>query len=199
MIKTILLTFSATLTAAVAAGSIFINSILGVFGLATTSLEAMQDLQKSQAIVQAMKQRNKTRSSKVTKRFMKRTSRRLAGSAAAAATIGTAAVVTTVAILEVMDYCEEKAEMLEEENLLFGTEKTFDYEACKDEATEDVKQIAASTKDEVSASVRESWDNTGNYTREKWNEAIEASGSLFDRLKSRTSEWWGSLLDWEWN
>ncbi len=198
MVKTILITFSATLTAAVTAGSIFINSILGVFGLATTSLETAQNLHKSQAIVETMKKRNKAKKSKVTKRFMKRTGKRIAGSAVAASTIGTAAVVTTIAILEVEDYCDEQQELINEENLLFDTDAKFDYETCKDEAIEDVKSIAVDAKNSVSESVRDSLKNTSDYTKDKWDEVKAASGNLLDRIKGKTSDLWSSAIDWGW-
>jgi mannitol-specific phosphotransferase system IIBC component len=92
MIKTIINTVLFTVTVLSIVFSIFLNSILGLFGLVSTSLDTLNQLKDSQEIVETMKERNKSKKEKAPKRFARKASTRVAASAVAAATIGTAAV-----------------------------------------------------------------------------------------------------------
>jgi hypothetical protein len=54
---------------------LFLNSILGMFGLAATSVGALATLQASQRIVDTMKARHARKQTRITKRFIKRSGR----------------------------------------------------------------------------------------------------------------------------
>ena len=77
--------------------------------------------------MQKVKIRHKLKRLKLSKKFIKRTSRKISVSAVSAATIGTAAVVVTIASLEIYDYCNDKKELLEDGNILFKSNEEFDY------------------------------------------------------------------------
>ena len=66
--KIILATVSATLAAVIIAGTLFMNSILGAFGLAVTSAKTLQALQASHKTVELMKKRYKRKKLKLMKR-----------------------------------------------------------------------------------------------------------------------------------
>lgn len=147
MLRTILLTFTATTAALGLAGSLFLNTILGSFGLVATSVETLRGLQASHQVVETMKARHQRKKLKAGKRFAKRAGRRVATAAVAAATIGTVAVTVTMAGMEVNDYCEERRALQEEANLLYGTDAAFDWGRCYEEGKEDAKTILADAKD----------------------------------------------------
>ena len=87
MIKTIFFTFTATMAVVTLVATLFLNTILGAFGLAATSIETLQNLKTSQQIVKRMKTRQAQKKLKVTKRFAKRPAKRIASAAVAAATV----------------------------------------------------------------------------------------------------------------
>ena len=57
MIKTIFLTITATIAVVIFVASLFLNTILGIFGMAATSIETLQNLKTSQQVVDRMKTR----------------------------------------------------------------------------------------------------------------------------------------------
>jgi hypothetical protein len=198
MIKTIIGTVFFTITVLSIVFSIFLNSILGLFGLVSTSLDTLNQLKDSQEIVETMKERNKSKKKKAPKRFARKAGTRVAASAVAAATIGTAAVTLTVFGLEVHDYCEEREQLLEDENLLNGTEETFNYQKCMSEAQSDSKQILIEAKDSISDSARASWESTTEYTEEQWDDFKNESSDFWDDLMWSTSDLSDSWYLW-WN
>jgi len=132
MIKTIFLTFSASITAFAIVCSLFLNPILGAFGLVTTSAATLRSLRASEQIVQQIKQRHQLKQARVAKKMAKQSGKRVASAALAAATLGTVAVAITVASLEIADYCENKKELQEDYNILYGTNRAFDLNQCLD-------------------------------------------------------------------
>jgi len=90
MIKVILSTASATIAAIIIAGTLFLNTFLALFGLATMPLEIYQGLQGADKVVETMKVRNRERKRNLKKKFVKQSGRRVAATAIAASTIGTA-------------------------------------------------------------------------------------------------------------
>ncbi|HKJ76118.1 MAG TPA: hypothetical protein VKA64_02855 [Gammaproteobacteria bacterium] len=146
MFRTILLTFTATTAALGLAGSLFLNTLLGSFGLVATSVETMRGLQASKQVVETLKDRHHRKRLKAGKRFAKRTTKRVASGAVAAATIGTVAVAITMTTMEVNDYCDEKRELQKEANILYGEDVAFDWEQCYEEGKEDAKMILADAK-----------------------------------------------------
>ena len=103
--KTIFLTFTATLAALSFAATLFLNTILGTFGLVTTSVDTLNKLKSSQVVMDKMKTRHQAKRLTATKKLAKRSSRRVASASLAAATIGTVAVAITMTGFEIHDYC----------------------------------------------------------------------------------------------
>lgn len=58
--------------------------------------------------MQKMQSRHKSKSANVSKRFVKRSGKKLAITAVSAATIGIVAVIGTLTYLEISQYCDEK-------------------------------------------------------------------------------------------
>ena len=130
MFKTILITFTTTAGALILSAHLFLNPILGMFGLAATSVEALSKLQASHQVVQKLKSRQLRKQKRISKRFVKRSGKRVASGALAAATVGTVAVVAAMTTIEISDYCEDKRALQEEATLLYGTDIEFDLEQC---------------------------------------------------------------------
>ena len=149
-VKATLGAISVTIIAIAMTATLFLNSILGVFGLISTSVSNLASLKESQLVVNRMKDRHKVKKDNVSKRFVKKSSKRVASTAVAASTIGTVAVVLTVASLEVSDYCDENKELAEDENILYGTENEFDYESCLKEGKDHAITIMELVKNHIS-------------------------------------------------
>jgi hypothetical protein len=143
-----------------------------------------------------MKDRHKVKKDNVSKRFVKKSGKRIASTAVAASTIGTVAVVLTVASLEVSDYCDENRELLEDENILYGTEKEFDYHSCLEEGKDNVITIMESVKNDSSVAVRSAWENARTYSNEMWDELKEMSIGAFNSTTEATVDLWDSLKEW---
>ncbi|MFT6915828.1 MAG: hypothetical protein ACJAWL_002138 [Motiliproteus sp.] len=174
MIKTVFLTFLATLSISVLLGSLFLNSLLGVFGLAATSVEALQHLRGSQRVVEQLKTRHQQKKLKVAKRLSTKATRRVASTALAAATIGTVAVVLTVTSLEVAAYCEEKKALQEDENLLYGRALEFDLQQCYEEGKQETQAILAELKGSAASAVANAFRDTSQFGAELWSAIEEA-------------------------
>ncbi|MGB5198417.1 MAG: hypothetical protein WBN68_11080 [Sedimenticolaceae bacterium] len=196
MFKTIFLTFSLTLTAVGLAASLFLNSILGLFGLAATSVGTLSSLQASQQIVEKMKQRHLRKKARVSKRFVKRSGKRVASAALAAATVGTVAVAVAMTSMEISDYCEEKETLQKDANLLYGTDVAFDLETCIEESQDDANAILSEATDTVMQTVEDAFDKTGEYSREAWANVKRATGDALDSTSGALSDIWESAKSW---
>jgi|TARA_B110000208_G_scaffold101112_1_gene126070 cytochrome c biogenesis factor len=164
MIKTIFMTISATLIVVTFVVSTFLNGILGLFGLTSTSVETLNSLKNAKHSVENLKKRHKAKKLSVSKKYVKRASKKIASSALAAATIGTAGVVVIIAGLEASDYCEDEKELNKDENILYGKNKEFNNQECLDTANENTKQIIQSVKETVPKVADEAWEKTKNYS-----------------------------------
>jgi len=196
MTKTILLTISASVAVMIVVFSLFLNSILGIFGLVTTSVDTIRSLQASNQIVQKMKVRHSQRKANVAKKVAKKSSRRVASATLAAVTIGAVAVAVTVAGLEVYDYCEEKSEYQEDANILYGTSTKFDFKQCIKEGKEDSKAILDEVKNLTSTAVQGAMNSTVKYSSEKWNAIKNMSMQSLDSSKITAEELWDSSKLW---
>ena len=145
--KTIFWSVSVTLATVTLVASLFLNSVLGLFGLAATSVETLQELRSSQQVVEQLKHRHQKKKASVSKRLVKRSSKRIGATMLAAATVGTVAVAATVVGLEVADYCEEKQALNETEAILYGTDEGFDMEQCFDEGREELTSLLTDARD----------------------------------------------------
>lgn len=160
MFKTIFLTLSSTITVGAFIASLFLNSILATFGLVSTSIDSLHKLQESKKVVEQMKSRHKAKKKNFSKKFTKRAGAKLSSTATSAIPIiGLVGAIVAVAGLEASYYCEDKKELQEDENLLFGTNESFDNEQCLIEAQQDSKQVIAEAKDAVSQSFNDAWDS----------------------------------------
>jgi len=194
--KTIFLTFTTTVAALTFAASLFLSTVLGAFGLAATSVESLTKLQSSQKVVEKMKTRHKAKKLDVTKNFAKRSSKKIASTALAAATIGTVAVIVTVASIEVADYCEEKKSLQEDYNILYETTGEFDFDQCLKEGKEESKIVLDEIKNSTISSANAAIDSTVEYSNEQWLAIKEASANAYKSSEIATNELWFSLKEW---
>lgn len=141
MVKSVLSTFSITVVTMLFVVKLFFSSMLGFLGYATLPLEQFQKLKASQQVVNKLKANHKAKKVKVTKRFFKRTGKKVGATAISAATIGTVAVVGTLTYIEINEYCEDKNTLIEEENILFNKSDVFDFDACVEEVKSDSSKI----------------------------------------------------------
>ena len=193
MFKVILTTISATAVIIFFVASFFLNSILGLFNLATIPLSLLPEFHQSKQIIKnlkasnsvhrnkidTIKKRHKTKNLNASKRFSQRSSKKIALSAITAGTIGTVGVVFTVAGLEVYDYCEDKQELLKDENILFDTNKKFNYKTCLDEATKDSKKIITLVKEPI----KNAWNETKDFSQKQWQEVVEEFDNIWKKTK----------------
>ncbi len=196
MTKVILKTIAGTLVTIIFLAYLFLNGILGIFGYISTPIESYNNFRSSKQIVNEMKERHKKRKLGVSKRFVRRSSRKISASAISAVTIGTAGVVLTVAGLEVYDYCEDKSDMLDEENILFGTEIEFNYNKCLSDAKGDSDKIIASVKRAVPEMVGAAWDDTKDISHDVWESTKQTSADAWKSTSESTEQIWQSLNGW---
>ncbi len=166
--KTIFLTFTATITVVALAATLFLNTILATFGLVSTSVETLHHLKSSQTVIEKMKVRHQTKTQNLTKRLTKRSSRRVAAASLAAATVGTAAVAITMTGFEIQDYCEQQASLHTEHSILYSTMDEFDYNACLEQSKVDSVRILTEVKQSANESVAEAMDFATDYSHDKW-------------------------------
>ncbi|ANG63074.1 hypothetical protein A8C75_11720 [Marinobacterium aestuarii] len=144
--KTIFWAVSVTLATVAIVASLYLNTILGLFGLATTSINALQELRSSKQVVEQMKQRHQGKKVSASKRLVKRSTKRIGSTLLAAATVGTVAVTAVMVGLEVEDYCDEKQSLHEDASILYGTGSAFDSEQCFDEGREELVRLVLDAK-----------------------------------------------------
>jgi hypothetical protein len=193
MLKAVAATFVSTLAAIALAAQLFLNSILGLFGLAAESVETLSELRASHAVVQKVKARHKMKSKHATKRLMKRSRNRVAATTLAASTIGTVAVAATMITLEAQAYCDEQKELLEDTNVLFGEEMEFDYEQCLEVAKEDFGKIIKETGREITQIAGDAVEGTAEYAAEVGQKIKEYGSDAIDSTVEASSSMWDSL------
>ena len=194
--KTIFLTFTATLAALSFAATLFLNTILGTFGLVTTSVDTLDKLKSSQVVMDKMKTRHQAKRLTATKKLAKRSSRRVASASLAAATIGTVAVAITMTGFEIHDYCEDQASLQIDNNILYGTTDEFNLDACLEQGKEESKRILTEVKQSASESVNNAIDSAAQYSNEQWlvlaesnADAVESTSQTIDELKALVRQW----------
>jgi len=194
--RNIVLTITATMAAVSFAASIFLHSILGAFGLVTTSVEALNNLKSSQHIVEQMKTRQQVKKQKLTQKLAQRSTRRVASASLAAATIGTVAVAVTMAGFEIHDYCEDLESLHHDSNVLYGRQDKFNFQQCLEEGQEESKRILSEVKESASDSVIQALDSTLEYSAEKWLEIKASAEHALASSSAATSELWSSSKKW---
>lgn len=196
MLKTVLLTASATAGTLALAAHLFLNTILGAFGLVATSADTLQNLKASREVVQQMKKRQSQKKTRITKRFVKRSGKRVASGALAAATVGTVAVVAAMTTIEITDYCEQQKELQEDLDVLNGTTTEFDLDECLQHSKEDAKAIYAEVKNSVSDTVAGTFESTSSYADELWGDVKALTKSAIDYTDAGFSAAWRSATSW---
>lgn len=179
MIKIIVLSVMSTLTLIVFIFSMFLNNILGAFGLVSTSIGTLKSLKDSKQIVEKMKKRYKQKKLNASKKFIRNSTVRISGVAVGGFTIvGGAAL---VAGFEAYDYCEDKEEINKNENILYKTNNDFDYSECLNEAKKETGMLVVSVKEGVVSAVKKSWESTKSFS----SDSLDSVSSIgFDALNS---------------
>ena len=167
--KAVISTLMVTMITGVIVFKFFLGSLLTFLGYAVLPIENLKNLTHSKKIVQKMQHRNKVKSANVSKRFIKRSGKKVAVTAASAATIGTVAVIGTLTYLEISQYCDDKQSLNEEANILFDTDTQFDMNACLEQGKQD----------------------SAHFANEAWHSIKETSSDVFERIEQSSDE----LLD----
>lgn len=190
MLKAIIITVFLTVSAIGMMISLLFKSFLGTFGFAVTSLDTLNNLRQSQYIVEKMKSRHESKKVRATKRFINKSGKKVAATALAASTIGTAAAVITVASFEVDDYCQEKRELQDDENILLGTDSPFDFNRCVEEAHNDSKKIVQDTMKDFSETVS---TKVSQVSKETWKKIRLITQNTFESSEVVANDLWESL------
>ena len=163
----------------------FFASIFSFFGYAALPIEHLASLTHSKNVMQKMQQRHKTKSTNVSKRFIKRSSKKVAITAASAATIGTVAVIGSLTYLEISHYCDEKRILNDDANILFDTNEVFDMQMCLEQG-----------KHESTLFANEAWQQikyNGNVMLDGFE---KKSNELLDPSRKATVELFESMDKW---
>jgi len=194
--KTIFLTFTTTIAAISFAATLFLNTILGTFGLVTTSVDNLSKLKSSQVVMDKMKDRHQIKKRDATKKLAKRSSRRVASASLAAATIGTIAVAVTITGFEIVDYCEDKESLHIDSNILYGTTAEFDFKACIEEGKSESKRILTDVKESSSQLVNEAMSSAVHYSNEQSHalkeahqDTLSSANQALEVLKADIMQW----------
>lgn len=169
----------------------FFTSIFALFGYAALPIENLANLTHSKKIVQKMQHRHKVKNANVSKRFIKRSGKKVAVTAVSAATIGTVAVIGTLTYLEVSQYCDEKRVLNDDANILFDTQEEFDMEACLEQGKKDSAQFANEAWKNVKESSNEMLINIEKSKDDLLEPSIKATVKLFESM----DKWYQQLFE----
>jgi hypothetical protein len=183
--KAVISTLMATIFSGFLIFKFFLSSFFAIFGYAVLPIENLKGLTHSKKIVQKMQHRNKTKSANVSKRFIKRSGKKVAVTAVSAATIGTVAVIGTLTYLEISQYCEDKQILNEEANILFDTNIQFDMNACLEQGKVDSANFA-----------NEAWQSVKETSSDVLDSIEQTSDDLLDPSRKATVKLFESIDDW---
>tara|TARA_R110002050_G_scaffold24044_6_gene64006 strand:- start:561 stop:1145 length:585 start_codon:yes stop_codon:yes gene_type:complete len=188
-LKAILSTILVIFIAGFIAVKFFFSSIFALFGYTALPIDQLAKLTHSQKVIQKMQKRHKRKSANVSKRFIKRSGKKVAITAASAATIGTVAVIGTLTYLEVSQYCDEQQVLSEDANILFDTNIAFDMKACLEQGKQDSAHFA-----------NEAWQGVKNSSSEVLDDVLnsieKSSDELLDPSRKATAELFESIDKW---
>jgi len=189
--KSVLSTIIVIFFSAFIAIKFFFASIFSLFGYAAIPLDNLASLTHSKKVMQKMQSRHKAKSANVSKRFIKRSGKKVAITAASAATIGTVAVIGTLTYLEISQYCDEKRVLNEDANILFDTENVFDMQACLEQG----KQDSASFANEAWNSVKDSGNDMLKRIEKSSDEFLEPSRKATIELFESMDKWYQQMFE----
>ncbi|MBQ0724479.1 MAG: hypothetical protein KBT50_01700 [Cycloclasticus sp.] len=195
-IKTMLLTVSVTSIIIFLSVWLFLNSLLATFGLAATSIHTLKNLYASQSVVNQMKQRHQVKKRNLTTAFTKRSAKKIASTALAAATIGTVAVAITMVSLEVSDYCEQKKSLHEDETILYATDSTFDFDQCIHDGQEDSKRLWQQVMESTNNSVNQALNAPIELSDQAWLGIKQAFQRAINTTNQASNDLWESTQHW---
>ena len=193
MFKVIMATVAGTTAVLSLTAWLMLNTLLGAFGLVATSVERLADLTQASAVVDKMKTRNQSKRQQASKKFVKRSGAKVASAALAASTIGTIAVVSTVVVFEIDDYCSEQESLLKEKNLLFGTSEAFDYDACIEQARSDSREILLEAKNSAQQNFDEQWSEAKSFSELQWQQLRLSAQEFLNLAQELSNELWDDL------
>ena len=189
--KAVISTLLLTVFAAFIALKFFFSGIFALFGYAALPIEQLSKLTHSKKIVQKMQSRHKTKSANVSKRFIKRSGKKVAITAVSAATIGTVAVIGTLTYLEISQYCDEKRVLNDDANILFDTKEQFDLQACLEQGKQDSAHFANEAWQSVKSSGSEILDNIEKSSDELLDPSRKATVELFESI----DRWYQQIIE----
>ncbi len=196
MVKIILITFSATMMVVVLVATIFLNSILGIFGLVSTSVDSFNSLVEAKQTMSKVKKQHKVKKANLSKKFVKRTSKKITATAMGFVPgAGAVMAVSAVTALAVIEYCEDKEEINNEGNLLFGTDNSFDYTACMTEAKKDSLVMVESVKEDAPNVVSSAWELTKGISNEAWSSVVNSSSGAWAETSTQSKKIWELLIN----
>jgi len=169
----------------------FFSNIFALFGYAALPIEKLTHLNHSKNIVQKMQNRHKAKSANVSKRFIKRSGKKVAVTAVSAATIGTVAVIGTLTYLEVSQYCDEQRILNEDGNILFDEQEVFDMQACLEQGKQDSALFANEAWQSVKDSGNEVFDSIEKSSDEFLDPSRKATVELFESM----DKWYKQIFD----
>jgi hypothetical protein len=190
MIRPVVLAVAATLAVVALAAALFLNPILGLFGLAATPLDTLQRLQSSDRILSQLKERNARSQAQVTERFAQQAGQRVASLAAAAATVGPVAVAMASVSIEAERYCDERQALQQQADLLHGTETAFDRERCFEEAKRDMQAILEELRRTGSKALSEALDASARFSEETWARIRVLTEQALESASEALNEFW---------
>jgi len=180
--KTVLSTLIISIFTAFIVVKLFFSSIFALFGYAALPIDSLNSLTHSKKTMQTMQKRHKTKSANVSKRFIKRSGKKVALTAASAATIGTVAVIGTLTYLEITQYCDEKRVLNEDANILFDRNDKFDMQACLEQGKQDSAHFANAAWKSVKESSSGFADEIGKSSDELLDPSRKATVELFESI-----------------
>jgi hypothetical protein len=183
--KAVISTLIVVLITSFIAIKFFFTSIFALFGYAALPIDNLQQLTHSKKVVQKMQNRHKTKSANVSKRFIKRSGKKVAVTAVSAATIGTVAVIGTLTYLEISQYCDEKRMLNEDANVLFDTHTEFDMNACLEQGKDDSAHFA-----------NEAWESVKESSNDIFDDIEQSTDELLDPSRKATAELFESIDKW---
>jgi len=196
MIKTIFVTASVTLAVCGFVAAVFLNTILGVFGMAATSIATINSLQASEQIVKNMRERHKHKKLNLTKQLVKRSSQRVGATASAAAIpipyVTVVAVVIVATGLEVSHYCDQQSDLQGDFNVLYGSDIAFDAEQCFEASKNDAKAIWEEVKESSTGGVTSAMKGSSKFR----DDVLDQIGKHLTSAGGTTSELWDKLHFW---
>ena len=94
-----------------------------------------------------------------------------------------------------MRTCEEQESLLEEGNLLNGTNDAFDLDQCLEDAQSDTREIVASARSDASEAVADTWSEARNYSAEQYQDLRRAISEQLTGVLEDSSTLWHSFFE----